>query len=268
MHRRNLILQGPPGVGKTLVASRLADSLVGRRDPENVLFVQFHPSYAYEDFVQGWRPREGGGFELRDGPFRDICDRALQDKDDTYVLVIDEINRGNLGKVFGELMMLLEADKRDPRWGVRLQYDGTASPKFHVPPNLILIGTMNTADRSLALVDYALRRRFAFAAIGPQFDEPAFAAHLVALGASSALIGRIRARLARVNELISSDDALGDGFLIGHSHFCSRPPATTAYDEDWFRTLVEFEIGPLLREYWFDRVDRAEEAIAALQMEV
>ncbi|QRN94772.1 AAA family ATPase [Archangium violaceum] len=262
-HRKNVVLQGPPGVGKTFLASRLADLLVGRRDPEHVCFVQFHPSYAYEDFVQGYRPAKGGGFELRDGPFLRFCDRALQDKDDTYVLIIDEINRGNLGKVLGELMMLIEQDKREPRWATSLAYADEKEEPFYVPPNLHIIGTMNTADRSLAMVDYALRRRFAFVDVEPALDDPSFQRLLTSRGAPAALIERIRNRVKKVNELIKKDDGLGKGFLVGHSYFCG-PPIGGTCDDDWYQRIVDYELEPLLREYWFDRPRRAMEATALL----
>lgn len=261
-HHKNLVLQGPPGVGKTFVAQRLAYLALGRRDPENICVVQFHPSYAYEDFVQGYRPAKAGGFELRDGPFLRLCDRALQDPEDRYVLVIDEINRGNLSKVFGELMMLLEPDKRDPHWGVSLTYSAESDEPFYVPPNLYVIGTMNTADRSLALVDYALRRRFAFVSLDPGFHSAGFEQHLLGRGASPALVQRVRSRVGKVNQLIADDESLGQGYLIGHSYFCAGPGESL--DDDWYERIVRYELEPLLREYWFDRPERSLTATALL----
>ena len=258
--KKNVILQGPPGTGKTLVASRLADLVLGRRAPEHVAFVQFHPSYGYEDFVQGYRPAAGGGYSRQEGPFLQICKQALQDPKDAYVLVIDEINRAHLGKVLGELMMLVEADKRDARWAVRMTYALPTEQPFYIPNNLFIIGTMNTADRSLAVVDYALRRRFAFYDLEPAFESQAFEEHVVRNGAAAETVKKIRSRITKVNDMLASDPGHGPGYQLGHSFFC----VPNAGDDGWFDSIVRFELSPLLREYWFDRRDQVEQALKIL----
>jgi hypothetical protein len=264
-YKKNLVLQGPPGVGKTFVARRLAYLLLGEKDPERVSVVQFHQSYSYEDFVQGYRPQEGA-FVRRDGPFLRLCNLARQDLEQPYVLIIDEINRGNLSKVLGELMMLIEADKRSSEWAVSLAY-GTEDERFWVPPNLYIIGTMNTADRSLAMVDYALRRRFAFFDVAPGFGSPNFATTLHRLGADPGLRAQIQAGMAKLNDMIRKDPSLGEGFEIGHSYFCAVPAGASA-DQEWFANIVRFEIEPLLREYWFDAAPNVASALALIENEV
>ena len=262
VQRKNLILAGPPGVGKTFVAKRLAWLVAGTRDEALVTTVQFHQSFAYEDFIQGYRPTEAGGFERRNGPFLDFCAVAAKSPDRQHVLVIDEINRGNLSKIFGELLMLIEPDKRDPQWKVRLAY-GRADERFYVPPNLHIIGTMNTADRSLALVDYALRRRFAFVELEPMLADPGFETWLTSKGAEPALVLRIRTLVDRVNSEIAKDPQLGRGYLIGHSYF-SSVVAGQVPDDAWYKRIIDYEIEPLLQEYWFDRPERADALVAVL----
>jgi MoxR-like ATPase len=256
--KKNLILQGPPGAGKTFIARRLAYALLKAEDRIRVKFVQFHQSYSYEDFIEGYRPSDGGGFAMRKGLFRNFCTNALNDSSRDYVLVIDEINRGNLSKIFGELLMLVEPDKRSPAWNVQLAYSGD---DFHVPANLHLIGLMNTADRSLAMVDYALRRRFAFFTLDPQFQSAGFSIYLEELGASSSLVSAIVSRFEALNKSIAEDTTnLGRGFCVGHSFFCSAGPQITL-DEAWYQRVVKTEVAPLLREYWFDRPKQAEQMI-------
>ena len=265
--KRNLVLQGPPGTGKTFVAQRLAWLLTGERSADRIEAVQFHQSYGYEDFVRGYRPTDSGGFDLQDGPFLRFCALAREAPDRPHVLIIDEINRGNLSRIFGELLMLIEADKRDPDWAVRTAYARPDEPAFHVPANLHLVGTMNTADRSLALVDYALRRRFAFSTVEPAFGSQGFDRHLADGGVPEPMRRRIRTRLEALNEQIRGHPQLGEGFQIGHSYFC-RPPKGLADDaawNGWYTDVVRYEIEPLLREYWFDAAERATKALAALR---
>jgi 5-methylcytosine-specific restriction protein B len=261
--KKNAILQGPPGVGKTFIARRLAYALVGANDSSRVAMVQFHQSYAYEDFIQGWRPADSGGFERRNGVFYEFCRRAEADPKSNYVFIIDEINRGNLSKIFGEMFMLLEADKRGPAFAIPLTYSRNGET-FFVPENVYVLGTMNTADRSLAMVDYALRRRFAFLDLRPAFDTLEFKAYLEDR-VDAELIDLIVTRMNKLNQEIRNQKThLGPGFEIGHSFFCPQGTEETL-DVEWYRSVVRTEIAPLVREYWFDDPETAEDRIKELQ---
>jgi 5-methylcytosine-specific restriction enzyme B len=267
--KKNVVIQGAPGVGKTFIAHRLAYTLLGQKDRARVKMVQFHQSYAYEDFVQGYRPREDGGFHRRDGRFFDFCNDARRDLARPYVFIIDEINRGNLSKIFGELMMLIEHDKRGSEWAIPLTYSEKQDPLFSVPENVHILGLMNTADRSLALVDYALRRRFVFFTLQSQFESEQFRDHLVQLGTPGELIQHIVERMGELNRSICDDqENLGPGFAVGHSFFCHVPrPFPDSQDawSGWHANVVDREIAPLLREYWFDDPDSAEDRIRRLR---
>ena len=258
--RKNLIIQGPPGVGKTFIARRIAWCLMGCKDLSATEMVQFHQSYAYEDFVQGWRPTETGGFTLRSGVFLEFCKRAEADGDKPYVFIIDEINRGNLSRIFGELLMLLEADKRGRDFAIPLTYSPTGE-RFAIPPNVHVLGLMNTADRSLAIVDYALRRRFAFVSLGPAFSTRQFREHLLEADMETVLVDRIVRNMSELNKRIRDDKDLGPGFEIGHSYFVPEESA----DEEWYLNTVETQVAPLLREYWFDKPERVDELVGKLR---
>lgn len=249
--KKNVILQGAPGVGKTFVAKRLAYSMMGMKDADRVMMVQFHQSYSYEDFIEGYRPC-AAGFALDKGAFYSFCKKAQDDTDNDYFFIIDEINRGNLSKIFGELFMLIESDKRGPKNKLQLLY---SKELFYVPSNVYIIGMMNTADRSLALLDYALRRRFAFFKLTPGFDSEGFEAYRKSL--SSPSFDALVACVDRLNVAISEDDTLGDGFCIGHSYFCSLDRETATRGR--LSSIVEFELIPLLEEYWFDEPSRIRE---------
>lgn len=260
LYKKNIILQGPPGVGKTFVADRIAKCIMGFNDESRIETVQFHQSYSYEDFIQGIRPNRKGGFELREGQFMSLCERARADKKKKYFLIIDEINRGNLSKIFGELMMLIEHDKRGKSVTLTYSQDGET---FSVPENLYIIGTMNTADRSLALVDYALRRRFSFIDLQPAFSE-SFTTHLEASNISTELAEQIVKKLKQLNETIKADPVLGEGFTIGHSYFCNIPDGIE--ERAWYNRIINYEVAPLLKEYWFDNQEEANSQIAALKL--
>lgn len=239
LRKKNLILQGAPGVGKTFAAKRLAYAIMGEKDDSRVMQVQFHQNYSYEDFVMGYKPNEEGGFELKNGVFYRFCKRAAADSEHKYFFIIDEINRGNLSKIFGELLMLIENDYRDKP--IQLAYK---DEMFAVPSNLYIIGMMNTADRSLSMIDYALRRRFSFFEMKPGFNSPAFEEEIKNLH-DPQLENLVKA-IVELNKVIESDDSLGSGFCIGHSYLCNL-----GYHYE-LENIVEYDIIPMLREYWFD----------------
>ena len=262
--RRNLILQGPPGTGKTWLAKKLAYALVGAKDDDKVRQVQFHPNLSYEDFVRGWRPQGDGTLGLVDGPFLDLCEVAREDSTGTYVMVIEEINRGNPASIFGELLTLLEADKRTRENALTLAHQRTAVERFHIPRNLYIIGTMNVADRSLALVDLALRRRFAFFDLEPALNETWLDWVRRECEMPESFLIDISERIGSLNEQIAADPNLGRQFRVGHSFVVPKRGEPVAVPEEWFTQVVETEIVPLLHEYWFDNPDQVEEAKSRL----
>ena len=261
--KKNIILQGPPGVGKTFISRRLAYLLMGEKDPKRIEFIQFHQSYSYEDFVQGWRPNSSSGFTLKNGSFYDFCEKARADLDRKFIFVIDEINRGNLSKIFGELLMLIEGDKRGLANAIKLTYSESEAERFSVPENVFIVGLMNTADRSLALVDYALRRRFAFFNLVPQFESEKFKSTIIQNGGSLDLVNKIRNRIGALNQVITNERRdLGPGFQIGHSYFCPTGPITS--DSEWYANVINTEIKPLIEEYWFDSPEKVDTLTAEL----
>ena len=249
--KMNIILQGAPGVGKTYAAKRLAYSMMGVKDTSRVEMVQFHQSYSYEDFIEGYRP-SGSGFELVKGAFYSFCKKAADDQENDYFFIIDEINRGNLSTIFGELFMLIESDKRGPENKLQLLY---SHELFCVPANVHIIGMMNTADRSLAMLDYALRRRFAFVELRPAFDSEGFRAYRAGL-VNSRFEALVREVVA-LNKEIAEDESLGDGFCIGHSYFCNMD-ADSCTDAA-LASIVDYELIPMLKEYWFDEPGKVRE---------
>ena len=252
-NKKNVIMQGAPGVGKTFAAKRLAYSMMGLKDSSRVTMVQFHQSYSYEDFIMGFRPASTG-FELKKGPFYSFCKKAEMDSENDYFFIIDEINRGNLSKIFGELSMLIENDKR----GVSLQLL-YSDEKFSVPANVYIIGMMNTADRSLAMLDYALRRRFAFFEFSPAFDTEGFRQYRQ--HKNNKKFDNLIATIEKLNTAIENDATLGRGFRIGHSYFCTE----NIIDDMWLNAVITYEIIPLLNEYWFDEPSKVRDWEYALR---
>lgn len=257
MKKQNIILQGAPGVGKTFAAKRLAYSIMGVEDKNRVELIQFHQNYSYEDFIMGYKPN-GEGFELRNGIFYKFCQKASNNPELPYFFIIDEINRGNMSKIFGELLMLIEKDYRGTT--ATLAYNGLP---FSVPKNLYIIGMMNTADRSLAMIDYALRRRFSFYAMEPGFESDGFKAYQATLDDDT--FNDLIKMVINLNKTITDDPSLGKGFCIGHSYFCGQKPAEEEELLGWMTSVVDYDIVPMLEEYWFDEPEKINKWRAALQ---
>lgn len=261
--KKNLILQGPPGTGKTWLAKRLGYALIGNKDRNLLRAIQFHPTLAYEDFVRGWRPTSEG-LRLEDGIFLYIVNAAQADPGHNHVVVIEEINRGNLAQIFGELLTLLENSKRTPDEALELSYRRPGEPPTYLPENLYIIGTMNLADRSLAIVDFALRRRFAFRNLEPTLNDAWRRWVSEHNGLPDAFLTALAQRVGGLNDAIAADRSLGEQYRIGHSFFTPHGKTRINDPDAWLRQVVDSEIRPLLDEYWFDDPQRVEKEAAAL----
>lgn len=265
-NKKNIILQGPPGTGKTWLAKRLGWVLSGERTDERVTVMQFHPSTSYEDFVRGMRPSSDGRLELLDGPFLQFCEKARSEPEKNYVMVLEEINRGNPAQIFGELLTLLEKTKRNPFSAMRLAYAHSDDERFFIPENVFVIGTMNVADRSLALVDMALRRRFAFIDLEPQINET-WLEFVTGKGYDRDMMERMGIAVHALNGVIEKDPNLGRQFKIGHSYLvpsssCGDNP--TEHTRTWLTNVIETELRPLVDEYWFDQPQQMQDEINKL----
>lgn len=260
---KNLILQGPPGTGKTWLAKKLAFALIRSKDKRRVQHIQLHPNLSYEDFVRGYRPGGGGKLELVDGPFLEMVKRAREDRNTPHAFVIEEINRGNPAQIFGELLTLLESDKRNGDYALSLAYPRDGEAPVFLPDNLYVIGTMNLSDRSLAMIDMALRRRFAFEDLEPVFNDK-WEDWVKKRGVPDYFVQRIKKGMQDLNAKISKDESLGRQYRIGHSYVTPGKDEVIDDHKGWFKSKIEKKIGPLLDEYWFDDQKKAKESTEAL----
>lgn len=260
--KKSIILQGPPGTGKTWLAKRLANIIVGYKNSNNIKAIQFHPNMSYEDFIRGYRPSGNGRLALIDGPFLEMINKARNDSQSNYVMVIEEINRGNPTQILGEMLTLLEVDKRTPTEALELTYRREHENGIFIPNNLYVIGTMNLADRSLAMVDFALRRRFAFFYLAPNFDEKWLNYMIDKTKLSRKSLEKIRHVMNNLNQYIAKEEMLGNAFTIGHSYLTCDSVIPDAMS--WYKDIIDSEIKPLLEEYWFDDSNKLDTALKKL----
>lgn len=256
--KKNIIFQGPPGTGKTWLAKRLAYAFMKERAKERLQVVQFHPNLSYEDFIRGWRPDGSGQLQLVDGPLMNMINKAKDSPEKSFILIIEEVNRGNPAQIFGEMLTLLEADKRNPDESMTLCYSHADEETVYIPENLFVIGTMNIADRSLSIVDFALRRRFAFIDLYPELGDPWKKWLEENYNFSLETLDEIQQKLVDLNNELAKDSSLGKQFQIGHSYVTPPQGLEIEDGKSWFKQVVKTEILPLLEEYWFDSPDKVE----------
>ena len=259
--KKNLILQGPPGTGKSWLAKRIAYALRGNKLSEGVISMQFHANMSYEDFIRGWRPIKEGNLQLADGPFLELISHAKNNPEENFVFVIEEINRGNPAQIFGEMLTLLENNKRNSSEALQLTYRQTVDERLHIPDNFYVIGTMNTADKSLAIMDFAFRRRFAFQTLTPQFNSKWEKWLSTQFGIDMVKVNRLAIAVETLNKAIREDGNLGSAYELGHSFFTPNSIEECQDFDVWVYRILHTEIRPLLVEYWYDEAKRPTEAI-------
>lgn len=252
--KKNIILQGPSGVGKTFIAKRICYFHQGNRDNSNIEVVQFHEYYTYEEFVRGYRRGKSGEDYIKNGIFYEFIKRAQQYPEHKYYFIIDEINRGDLNKIFGELTMLIENNKRGKENSIKLLYSD-CDENFYIPENVYIIGTLNVADNTLKSIGYPLRRRFGFIDIEPVFENIDLRNYMGNyIGVEMA--DKVVCKMNQLNKIIEEDSSLGRKYKIGQSYFMISEKVDEYQVHSWYRQVIKRDIEPLIREYMIDKDEK------------